>query len=384
MVNLAVHNNSKINKERKVINILIICDTARIGGVERLALDQAYELSKTSKESKATILVLNSLPTPMDGSFIRNESKLIKKLRIDIFYAPGSKLKQFCALRNLLKDYNHNYVFTCSMRGGVLSWLVRIIYRFKFTILNTVQQLPSLTSPRQHLKRAFYSQFSDRLFICCDAALNDWEYRRQKSLLIKFISRRRRVELCRNGIYLPRLPPAKSLGTFKDVKRFVFIGRLTAWKGLETFLKVAQLREFKKIEVLLVTPTDPSSYLKDLEISLQGRIKTVVGKSISEIKFKEGDVHLYPASYGDNTFVEGISLNVLEMACLGIPSLVTKNGCATWPELHDLGFVYEVDWSKINEIVQIVTKISIQSKNISQVRSIINIKNSLNKMLSNN
>ena len=366
------------------MNILIICDTARIGGVERLALDQAYELSKTSKESKATILVLNSPPTPMDASFIRNESKLINKLRIDIFYAPGSKLKQFCVLKNLLKDYNHNYVFTCSMRGGVLSWLVRIIYRFKFTILNTVQQLPSLTSPSQHLKRAFYSQFSDRLFICCDAALKDWEYRRQKSLLIKFISRRRRVELCRNGIYLPRLPPAKSWGRFKDVKRFVYIGRLTAWKGLETFLKVAQLSEFKKIEVLLVTPTDPSSYLKDLEISLQGRIKTVVGKSISEIKFKEGDVHLYPANYGDNAFVEGISLNVLEMACLGIPSLVTKNGCATWPELYNLGFVYEVDWSKINKIAEIVTRISIQSENISQVRSIINIKNSLNKMLSNN
>ncbi len=379
-----MHNNSKINKERKVINILIICDTAGIGGVQRLALDQAYELSKTSKESKATILVLNSPPTPIDASFIRNESKLINKLRIDIFYAPGSKLKQFCALRNLLKDYNYNYVFTCSMRGGVLSWLVRLVYRFKFTILNTVQQLPSLTSPSQHLKRAFYSQFSDRLFICCDAALKDWEYRRQKSLLIKFISRRRRVELCRNGIYLPRLPPAKSLGRFKDVKRFVYIGRLTAWKGLETFLKVAQLSEFKKIEVLLVTPTDPSNYLKDLEISLQGRIKTVVGKSISEIKFKEGDVHLYPASYGDNAFVEGISLNVLEMACLGIPSLVTKNGCATWPELYNLGFVYEVDWSKINKIAQIITRISIQSENISQVRSIINIKNSLNKMLSNN
>lgn len=379
-----MHNNSKINKERKVINILIICDTARIGGVERLALDQAYELSKISKESKATILVLNSPPTFMDASFIRNESKLINKLRIDIFYAPGSKLKQFCALRNLLKDYNHNYVFTCSMRGGVLSWLVRIIYRFKFTILNTVQQLPSLTSPSQHLKRAFYSQFSDRLFICCEAALKDWEYRRQQSLLIKFISRRRRVELCRNGIYLPRLSPAKSLGRFKDVKRFVYIGRLTAWKGLETFLKVAQLSEFEKIEVLLVTPTDPSNYLKDLEISLQERIKTVVGKSISEIEFKEGDVHLYPASYGDNAFVEGISLNVLEMACLGIPSLVTKNGCATWPELYNLGFVYEVDWSKINKIAQIVTRITIQSENISQVRSIINIKNSLNKMLSNN
>jgi len=379
-----VYNYSRINKERKVINILIICDTARIGGVERLALDQAYELNKTSKESTATILVLNSPPTSIDTSFIRNENELIKKLKIDIFYAPGSKLKQFFVLKNLLRDYNHNYVFTCSMRAGMLSWLVRIIYRFKFTIFNTIQQLPSLTSPNQHLKRVFYSQFSDRLFICCDAALKDWEYRRKKSLLIKFISRRRRVELCRNGIYLPRLSPAKSLDRFKDVKRFVYIGRLTAWKGLETFLKVAQLNEFKKIEVLLVTPTDPSSYLVNLEISLRSRIKTVVGKSISEIIFKEGDVHLYPASYGDNTFVEGISLNVLEMACLGIPSLVTKNGCATWPELHDLGFVYEVDWSKFNEIVQIVSRISIQSKNISQVRSIVDIKNSLNKMLSNN
>ena len=107
-----------------------------------------------------------------------------------------------------------------------------------------------------------------------------------------------------------------------------------------------------------------------------------MGKSISEIEFKSGDLHLYPATYGDNTFVEGISLNVLEMACIGIPSLVTKKGCATWPELQELGLVYEVDWSDIDGVKSVISKISYQAHSIHKARTVIDIRNNLNQMLS--
>jgi hypothetical protein len=137
------------------------------------------------------------------------------------------------------------------------------------------------------------------------------------------------------------------------------------------------------MEILLVTPVDPTSHLSNVEASLRNRIQSVIGKSISEIEFREGDLHLYPASYGDNTFVEGISINVLEMACLGIPSIVTKNGCTTWPELQNLGLVYEVDWSKTSTIVSTINKISIKPRNISKARLVIDINNNLNQMFVN-
>ena len=368
-------------KEKKPNNFLIICDTAKIGGIERLALDQSYELSRKFQKSEIIIVVLSPQVANLSASFIVNESEIIKNLGINILYAPNKRLNQFYFLKELLREKNISHILAHSLRGSVITWWLRAIYRFNLTIHTTIHQLPSLTSTNQHLRRAFYSQFSDKLFIFSSAAERDWNYRRDKSLIVRLVSSRRKVNLCRNGVYLPRLQPRELSNTKADVKRLVFIGRLTAWKGLETFFNIAQLNEFKDMEVLLVTPVDPLSHLVNLESSLRNRIQTVVGRSISEIEFKEGDLHLYPASYGDNNFVEGISINVLEMACLGIPSIVTKNGCVTWPELYDLGLVYEVDWGKIDAIVNITTQINIKLNNVTNVRSIIDIKNNLNQIL---
>jgi hypothetical protein len=93
---------------------------------------------------------------------------------------------------------------------------------------------------------------------------------------------------------------------------------------LGTFLDLAQMPQFKNLKILLVTPSDPKEYLANLEKDLVDRITCVVGKSISKIDFCAGDLRLYPANYGANSqFAERVSINVLEMACLGVPSLMT-------------------------------------------------------------
>jgi hypothetical protein len=93
---------------------------------------------------------------------------------------------------------------------------------------------------------------------------------------------------------------------------------------LGTFLDLAQMPQFKNLKILLVTPSDPKEYLANLEKDLVDRITCVVGKSISKIDFCAGDLRLYPANYGANSqFAKRVSINVLEMACLGVPSLMT-------------------------------------------------------------
>jgi hypothetical protein len=42
------------------------------------------------------------------------------------------------------------------------------------------------------------------------------------------------------------------------------------------------------------------------------------------------------------------------MACLGIPSLNTKGGAGTWPDLVELGMILEVDWNNLEMIMQII------------------------------
>jgi hypothetical protein len=60
-------------------------------------------------------------------------------------------------------------------------------------------------------------------------------------------------------------------------------------------------------------------------------------------------VHIYPVNYGSSAkFIESVSLNCLEMACLGVPSVVTKGGLSTWQDLQEFGIFVEVDWDELD------------------------------------
>jgi len=366
--------------------ILIICDDFQIGGIQRLALDQAYELNCRGLSSQ--ILVLSAKPNSSTASFEKSEKDLIENLAIQITYLPGSRTRQFVVLKKLLSNEKFNYVLGHSLRGTVLIWFIRLFINNNFTIITTIHQLPSMSAPIQRIRRYIYSQFSDKLYIYSAAAKMDWNFLRERNIFIRLISSRRKIQLCRNGVYLPRLTSRDS--NFKSnsitLKRFVFIGRLTAWKGLKTFLDIAQMPQFKNIEILLVTPTEPKELLNNVEKNLIDRIFCEVGKSLSQIKFYEGDLHIYPAnpnSTESQVFVEGVSINVLEMACLGVPSLITKGGADTWPELVDFGIITEADWGNLSEVAKIIERASIvpSSKVIEQCRTVIDVGRNLDFLL---
>ena len=218
--------------------ILIICDDFQIGGIQRLALDQAYELNRRGISSQ--ILVLRAKPDSITASFVKSEKELIESLAIQITYLPGSRARQFVGLKKLLNKENYNYILGHSLRGTVLIWFIRLFINYNLTIITTIHQLPSMSAPTQRIRRFIYSQFADKLYIYSVAAKNDWNFLRKHNPFIWLISSRRKTQLCRNGVFLPRLSLKES--NFKSqpkiLKRFVFIGRLTAWKGLKTFLDI--------------------------------------------------------------------------------------------------------------------------------------------------
>jgi glycosyltransferase involved in cell wall biosynthesis len=163
----------------------------------------------------------------------------------------------------------------------------------------------------------------------------------------------------------------------------VFVNRLTSWKGLPTALKIIQSKEFSDSSLLLVTPDDPNKYLVNVDPDVRGRISTVVGKSVSQIDFYPGDLHIYPASYGPSSrYIEAISINVLEMACFGVKSFVTKNGVDTWPELVKGEMVYELDWSNEQSAISTIVKNGTSAKvpEINEARELVDVKNNLNKI----
>jgi len=357
-----------------------------MGGIQRLALDQAYELNR--RRESCRILVLGVMPDSLTSSFEKSEKELIESLGIQITYLPGSRIRQYINLRKLLVEEKYNYVFGHSLRGTVLTWLIRLVIKSNLTIITTIHQLPSMSDKIQRVRRMVYSQFSDKLYIYSAVAKKDWDLQRNQNPFIWLISSRKKIELCRNGVFIPRLS-LKEINfesQSKIIKRFVFIGRLTAWKGLKTFLDIAQLPQFKNIEILLVTPTDPREFIINVDKNLIDRISCEVGKSLSQINFYTGDLHIYPVNptaIDSEFFVEGVSINVLEMACLGVPSLITKGGADTWPELVDFGIISEVDWSNLSAVAKIIDRdITVPpAKVIELCRSLLDIGRNLDFLL---
>jgi len=364
------------------MRVLIICDSFNIGGIQRLALDQAYGLA--DRGILGEILVMSSRDIAKSDSFEINESDLIKKHRVKITYLPGTRKEQLFYIKKMLSSMQYNKIFAHSLRGGVLTWILCKTFKYNVCVSTVIHQLPSLSAPAQRFKRMFYSQFCDKLYIFSVAAKNDWLSNQKRNLFVKLFTSRRKVFVCRNGVYLPRLTQSfEGIDNFLELKRMIFIGRLTAWKGLTTFLKIAQLEVFKKQKYLIISPTEPNEFLKNLNDDVSNRITCITGKSVSQISFYSGDLLLYPAIFGGD-FIEGVSINVLEMACIGVPSIIS-NGIDTWPELATLEMLHVVNWTDTDSVASLILnkyKFSSSDK-ILEARRLIDINNNLDIMLQN-
>jgi hypothetical protein len=141
----------------------------------------------------------------------------------------------------------------------------------------------------------------------------------------------------------------------------------------------------KQVRALLVLPSIESEAREELTAEFGELIEFEIGKKVEDICFTQNDINIYPVNYGPEAqFIESISLNCLEMACLGIPSLVTKQGCSTWPELEMAGVIKEVDWSLSNNFevtLYAASQVRFELGKIDEFKSIISIENNLKEIL---
>jgi hypothetical protein len=159
----------------------------------------------------------------------------------------------------------------------------------------------------------------------------------------------------------------------------IFLGRIATWKGLETLFKLAQHPKLFHASILIIVPAIDKNFSKRMPIRLMNRIQIQTGTTINNFVPKPGDVHIYPTNFGKNIkYTESISINCLEMACLGVPSLVTKGGVKTWPELDKFKILIEADWQNFEECVELIIKNSkeyFSSDHMKSIQEIINIEN---------
>ena len=182
-----------------------------------------------------------------------------------------------------------------------------------------------------------------------------------------------------------RLPKAISSNDRSRVSRLIFIGRNVAWKNLNLVIDLMRHESLRWIKALIILPSIDAKFQESLELQFSGRIEFAIGTTIESLSFTNRDINIYPVNYGENAkFVESISLNCLEMACIGIPSLVTRGGNETWPDLVSLDLLHEVDWDNRQEVVNKILELS--EKHFSEspsatVRELISVQNNLMKIL---
>lgn len=366
------------------MKFLLITQTLRIGGIERNTLDQAYRLS--DRGDGAIILVLDPADTLDKVNFISVESELIINKNLDIRYSDKGTINQIIKMISILKESNFDIVIDYTLSGTLKIRIASLFARKRLIVHTVVQQLTSLSTTKQKYKRFFYAQFATRLFMNSINYGNDWDHYR-KSNIFSIMFFRKKFKIIRNGVYLPRLKinyDGVQQDNSTDV-RLVFLGRLKTWKGLNNFVKIDNALN-NKVNFLVLAPEKDDAVINKLKSVIGNRIEFIFGTSINDFIPSNGDIHFYPVDYGNNSpAIESVSTNCLEMALLGVPSVVTEGGTLNWIELRELGMVCEVDWDKsesINLGINNCRHVKISSLEFTKMANAIDIEGNLNAHLS--
>jgi glycosyltransferase involved in cell wall biosynthesis len=369
------------------MNIFIFVDNFKIGGFQRLSLDQAYGFAHAGH--RVTLIGLSAFPSPQIPNFISAETYLIRELGITLKSCPGGRIKQALFIRKLLKAAQGNLlIISHSLRATVILAVIRISSSLRFQIHTTIHQIPSLSHLAQRKRRFLYAQFTDFLYGYSNAVIIDWKNREKHESLLAKLRIRKNIHLLRNGVFLPRIPEFPSLKGGDEIPRLIYIGRSTHWKGISEFLIITKDSRLIDFNILILMPEIDNSIMEQLDDESRKRYQLLEGKTVADIVRIPGDVHIYPTNYGNSVnLIEGVSLNCIEMACMGIPSLISANGLSTWPEPFLKDLFVETEWVNQEITITKILRTSTLSKGISKaridlVRELFSIDNQLNTYMS--
>lgn len=362
------------------MKIILLVDSLRVGGIERNTLDQAYKLRDNNEG--VLILVLNKSGTFENVNFVDLEKDIIRSKKVEIQFCSPGFLGQLKTLVSIINSENIDFVIDNTLSGTMKLRFLFLVFKKKIVINTVVQQLASLSSPIQRYKRMFYAQFSNNLIINSINYGIDWNFHKNKNFISKFLFSKK-FQIIRNGVYLPRIPIRGIYleGTRTNRVRLVFLGRLKSWKGIGRLKSIDKMTN-SLLTFLIITSDYDEALVKEFREIFNGRVEFMFGKTLRDYSPQIGDVHIYPVDYGIGiSAIESVSTNCLEMALLGIPSIVTKGGTNNWPELRNIGIVVEVEWEDKNQIFDALDSCNNFTLNTNQFKEISNLIDIQNNLL---
>lgn len=379
-------NLKVVKSSERFDQFYIAVDDLRVGGIQRLAMDEAYALAAigvrtsiicfTQSRQEDSILALDgenskSLSTRgIEIIYISNENKILKVLR----------------LAKLIKSKKVKSVVCHSPSSAAMFRTASLLVKKSVQINLWIHQLISLSDHVQKFKRILYSYSATNLYFSSKQFKLEWELERLDRVLRRFFFiKRESRQICRLGVYLPRVIDSMERFTCNDEsKHLIFASRVASWKGVGTFVSISKMRNDFHSVLMSVNFGDElrQQFESDSEAS-----HLIEGKPPSFLSEISTPIHLYPTNYGSKTrYSQSIGLNVIEFAALGIPSLVSKEEVTTYPELFDSGLVFSVDWDNHLEVerkIQVLSSISreIRHEKAVWVREYCSIKTHINTLL---
>lgn len=336
------------------LNFVIVADNLRIGGVQRLLIDESYQFLEWNGHPH-----IISLAAKMPGDHLPDLDEQFKpSKKLNITYLSSSKTEQVSYFYKLMRTKEAPRVFiTHSTTGAALLRVSSILALKKILIILQIHQLITLSDKTQRFKRILHSMCANYVHFSSNQFLLEWKLLINRRIYSKLIYRKR-LKFDRMGVYLPRLSSSdfeKKQLCKTDVPHLIFLSRVTSWKGFEKFISLKNQYSSSEIHTLAMTA---SNYRKDIfnpdEFNTD-QSHVIFNSSVTSLQLNLGSVHLYPSDYGPMVkYPQSIGMNVLEMISQGIPSLISKEGFESWPELQDTELVKIVDWNNVEEVLRTI------------------------------
>jgi hypothetical protein len=332
--------------------VVIVVDNFRVGGIQRIALDEAYALVALGVK-----VMLVALEQAKDADDIRQiDGNYFSETKLQILHLPYSNFKKITTIKEILKTTSTKTVISHSVKAIALFRFASLISLRSISIIGYIHQLITLSDRKQAFKRLLFLNLASVVHASSQQFISEISKLRESDKLVRIMFRRK-IELDRMGVYLPRLLGIAEYETIElehTKPALIFLSRLVGWKGFAKYIEIAEALGPKYTYIVFSSRL----YLNDESIARQcekiGAI-IVCNKSVAHLNIPGPFIHLYPTYYGQQVkFPQSIGMNVLECAALGIPSIISRDNFSTWPDLEQATLVQTTDWS-IRDVTDKIT-----------------------------
>ena len=324
------------------LKAFIVLDDLRVGGIQRLAMDEAYALA----EEGYSVKIINFSAERENDSIIYVDGMTEEALRqksICITSLPIRKLAKLIKLRKFIIENEVDSIICHSPSASLWFRIAAITCFRQVSISLWIHQVLTLSDLVQAFKRVILSTTADKIYFSALQFKLEWEANLADKISRKIRGNQHRL-VDRLGVHVPRvLSNSGEIDCEAKNTHLVYASRLTPWKGLEKFDKIIERNpDYHPVILTVNVPKDLSPSIVKA-ISQKGHL--LICKSPSSISSVKKAVHIYPTHYGKKVKnPQSVGLNVMEFAVLGIPSLISHEVTSTYPEILDSILVESVDW----------------------------------------